>query len=116
MSADDEYKPRVDDASERPGAADTQDDDYKSRSGQQGYGIPVVSDSKEVDSGLKGDQNTDEQLGEFDGSSCILCLTLVARDDKEAIDTSNILDEKTRGARPEGGYKEPGDEEGLEME
>jgi len=36
------------------------------------------------------------------------------RDDKEAIDSSNILDgDKTRHAKPKGGYAEPGDTEGL---
>lgn len=39
--------------------------------------------------------------------------TNVERDDKEAIDKSNILDERTRGAGPRRGYREPGDEEGL---
>jgi hypothetical protein len=36
-----------------------------------------------------------------------------ARDDNEAIDESNIVDGRTRGAKPSGGYREPGDEEGL---
>ncbi|KAG9207009.1 hypothetical protein G6514_000300 [Epicoccum nigrum] len=37
------------------------------------------------------------------------------RDEKEAIDESNILDERTRGAAKEAGtYAEPGDDEGLE--
>ena len=36
------------------------------------------------------------------------------RDDKDAIDTSNIIDERTRHAKPaEGTYREPGDEEGI---
>ena len=35
------------------------------------------------------------------------------RDDKEAINEDNIIDSRTRGAKPEGGYTEPGDEEGL---
>ena len=35
-------------------------------------------------------------------------------DDKNAIDQSNILDERTRGAaKSSGTYQEPGDEEGL---
>ena len=38
---------------------------------------------------------------------------MTARDDNEAIDQSNIIDERTRGAKPSGGYREPGDEEGL---
>lgn len=38
----------------------------------------------------------------------------VARDDTEAISEENILDgDRTRGAKPKGGYTEPGDEEGL---
>lgn len=37
------------------------------------------------------------------------------RDEKDAIDESNILDERTRGAAKEqGSYAEPGDDEGLE--
>jgi hypothetical protein len=35
------------------------------------------------------------------------------RDDRDAIDESNIIDERTRGAKPQGTYQEPGDEEGL---
>jgi hypothetical protein len=36
------------------------------------------------------------------------------RDDKDAIDESNIIEERTRGAtQPGGTYTEPGDEEGL---
>ncbi len=35
------------------------------------------------------------------------------QDDKEAIDKSNIIGGRTRGAKPSGGYAEPGDEEGL---
>ena len=38
---------------------------------------------------------------------------MTARDDNEAIDQSNIIGERTRGAKPSGGYREPGDEEGL---
>ena len=36
-----------------------------------------------------------------------------ARDDSDAIDQSNIIEGRTRGAAPSGGYREPGDEEGL---
>lgn len=40
--------------------------------------------------------------------------TLIERDDKDAIDESNIIEERTRGAtQPGGTYTEPGDEEGL---
>ncbi|KAL8972653.1 MAG: hypothetical protein Q9183_000431 [Haloplaca sp. 2 TL-2023] len=36
-----------------------------------------------------------------------------APDDADAIDKSNIVGGRTRGAAPTGGYSEPGDEEGL---
>jgi hypothetical protein len=40
--------------------------------------------------------------------------TCTERDDKEAIDRSNIIDSRTRGATKKAGtYQEPGDEEGL---
>ena len=45
-----------------------------------------------------GGENSDEQL---------------AKDDAEAINTDNIIDSRTRGAKAAGGYAEPGDEEGL---
>lgn len=31
------------------------------------------------------------------------------QDDREAIDKSNIIDERTRDAKPRGTYREPGD-------
>lgn len=34
-----------------------------------------------------------------------------AKDDTEAIDDSNIIEEKTRHAKPKGTYREPSDEE-----
>lgn len=37
----------------------------------------------------------------------------LAKDDADAIDESNIIGGRTRGAKPSGGYAEPGDEEGL---
>ena len=39
--------------------------------------------------------------------------TYTAKDDSDAIDQSNIVEGRTRGAAPEGRYREPGDEEGL---
>ena len=39
---------------------------------------------------------------------------IAAKDDSDAIDQSNVIGERTRGAKPSGGkYTEPGDEEGL---
>ncbi|KAL6704349.1 hypothetical protein ACN47E_008305 [Coniothyrium glycines] len=75
------------------------DNDYQSRTGQSE--IPVQKDeapieATEYDNG--GD--SDEQL---------------ARDENEAIDESNIIEERTRGATKEAGtYTEPDDEEGLD--
>jgi len=43
----------------------------------------------------------------------LLTFTLSARDDADAIDESNIIGGRTRGAKPSGGYREPGDDEGL---
>ena len=37
---------------------------------------------------------------------------MLERDDNEAIDQSNVIDERTRGAAKDS-YTEPGDEEGL---
>lgn len=49
----------------------------------------------------------------------LLIFTLNARspeteqDEQDAISEDNIIDSRTRGAKPSGGYQEPGDEEGL---
>ncbi|KAH7400712.1 hypothetical protein DE146DRAFT_471350 [Phaeosphaeria sp. MPI-PUGE-AT-0046c] len=75
------------------------DNDYKSRTGQSE--IPVQSDeagieSTEYDNG--GD--SDRQL---------------EKDENDAIDRSNIIDERTRGATKKSGtYTEPGDEEEVD--
>ncbi|KAH7329458.1 hypothetical protein B0I35DRAFT_474062 [Stachybotrys elegans] len=87
--------------SENQGApsGDVRDDSYVSRSGTKHEPMPVQSDNAKVEDPI--DENvadTDEQL---------------ARDDAEAIDKSNIVGERTRGAKPTGTYREPGDEEGL---
>ncbi|KAL3428058.1 hypothetical protein PVAG01_01567 [Phlyctema vagabunda] len=74
-----------------------QDNDYISRSGEKNDPIPVQSDDAPV-GGVSGDQDSDEQL---------------IRDDREAIDESNVVEGRTRGAKPAGSYREPGDEEGL---
>lgn len=79
---------------------DAVDNDYQSRSGQQQYGIPVQKDEAPIeDTEYDNGGDSDEQL---------------ARDEKDAIDETNILNERTRGATKEKGtYTEPGDEEGL---
>jgi hypothetical protein len=44
----------------------------------------------------------------------MLMLYLAERDEDDAIDKSNILGDRTRGATKQSGtYREPGDEEGL---
>ncbi len=46
---------------------------------------------------------------------CLLCWCITERDEQDAINEDNILDERTRGATKQSGtYAEPGDEEGLE--
>lgn len=103
-----------------------QDDSYVSRPGQKDGPVPVQSDDAPVEGG--DDEvaaDSEERLGTFGytlnflrtipsyPSSHILTRSIAA-DDKDAIDESNILDGgRTRGAKPEGGYREPGDDEGL---
>ncbi|KAF8857837.1 hypothetical protein BDZ45DRAFT_674447 [Acephala macrosclerotiorum] len=100
MSADDQYEEAINDqvSGDAP-AGDAQDNDYISRTGQKQGPIPVQSDNDAVEDPIDGaTADSDEQL---------------ARDDNEAIDESNIVGGRTRGAKPSGGYAEPGDEEGL---
>ncbi|KAB8342832.1 hypothetical protein FH972_022430 [Carpinus fangiana] len=60
--------------------------------------VPVVQDDK-VEDGLQGDQDSDAQL---------------ANDESEAISEDNIIDDRTRGAKPQGpGYSEGPDEDDL---
>ncbi|SPJ73080.1 uncharacterized protein FTOL_02809 [Fusarium torulosum] len=79
---------------------DYQENSYVSRPGQKEQPVPVQSDFDRVDDPIDAEQaDTDAQL---------------ERDDKDAIDESNIIEERTRGAtQPGGTYTEPGDEEGL---
>ncbi|KIW53054.1 hypothetical protein PV05_08653 [Exophiala xenobiotica] len=95
MSApQDEFQPGSD-AIEGVSGADTVQNDYKSRTGQST--IPVQKDEVPVEDPIDAKTaDSDEQL---------------ARDDTDAIDQSNIIDERTRGASKS--YREPGDEEGL---
>ncbi|CAA9966646.1 hypothetical protein CFE70_009828 [Pyrenophora teres f. teres 0-1] len=74
------------------------DNDYASRTGQSQ--VPVQKDETPVESTeYDNGGDSDKQL---------------ERDEKDAIDTSNIIDERTRGAtKTSGTYREPGDEEGL---
>ncbi|KAL1589316.1 hypothetical protein WHR41_02131 [Cladosporium halotolerans] len=75
-----------------------QDNEYQSRTGQNQ--VPVQSDNKPVEDPIDGNvADSDAQL---------------ERDDNEAINKGNMINERTRGAAKSGGtYQEPGDEEGL---
>lgn len=92
------------------------DNDYKSRTGQSH--IPVQGDDKPVEDPINPDTaDSDESLGTISYSTT-LPMQLgtndsIAKDDADAIDESNIIGGRTRGAKPSGGYAEPGDEEGL---
>ncbi|KAF4977411.1 hypothetical protein FZEAL_6056 [Fusarium zealandicum] len=81
-------------------SGDFQDDSYVSRQGEKNQPIPVQADSDRVEDPIDASQaDTDAQL---------------ERDDADAIDKSNIIEERTRGAtQPGGTYREPGDTEGL---
>ncbi|CAI6340358.1 unnamed protein product [Periconia digitata] len=74
------------------------DNDYVSRTGQNE--IPVQKDEAPVSDPYSVESaDSDEQL---------------QRDENDAIDRSNIVEGRTRGATKEAGtYVEPGDEEGL---
>ncbi|KAF2828489.1 hypothetical protein CC86DRAFT_437794 [Ophiobolus disseminans] len=89
MSSSNQYDART---------SDVADDDYKSRTGQSE--IPVQSDGAAIEATEYDDGgDSDKQL---------------ERDEKDAIDSSNIIEERTRGATKEAGtYTEPSDEEGL---
>lgn len=91
---------------------DVMDNDYKSGSGEH---IPVQGDEKPVEDPINpATADSDEQLGEFFPQILQNVTKKVsAKDEDEAIDKSNIIGERTRGAKPAGSYTEPGDEEGL---
>jgi hypothetical protein len=87
MSTDDQYVP----------TGEVVDNDYKSRTGQTQ--IPVQSDDAPVKDPIPSDGRADSD-------------EYLAQDEKDAIDESNIISERTRGATKEAGtYAEPGDEE-----
>ncbi|ETS84584.1 hypothetical protein PFICI_02609 [Pestalotiopsis fici W106-1] len=75
------------------------DNSYVSRPGHKNEALGVVSDETKIEDPVDSrTADSDEQL---------------ERDDKEAINKDNIINERTRHAKPEGSYQEPGDEEGL---
>ncbi|EGR48260.1 uncharacterized protein TRIREDRAFT_107855 [Trichoderma reesei QM6a] len=72
-----------------------QDDSYTT--GTQNEAIPVQGDDAPVEDPIQASAaDSDEQL---------------AQDDREAIDKSNIIGERTRGSKPMGSYQEPSDEQ-----
>ncbi|WYZ43156.1 hypothetical protein EsH8_VI_000855 [Colletotrichum jinshuiense] len=80
-------------------SGEVKDNEYVSRQGDR-EPISVLGDDAKIDDPIDAETaDSDAQL---------------ERDDKEAIDKSNIVDERTRGAKPTGQYREPGDTEGLE--
>ncbi|KAH7034686.1 uncharacterized protein B0I36DRAFT_346589 [Microdochium trichocladiopsis] len=86
-------------SSENAPSGEYSDESYVSRTGQKQGPIPVTSDREQVEDPINPETaDSDEQL---------------ERDDADAIDESNVIDERTRGAKPRGTYREPGDEEGL---
>ncbi|OLN90029.1 hypothetical protein CCHL11_07258 [Colletotrichum chlorophyti] len=80
---------------------DVKDNDYVSRQGDR-QPIGVLGDEAKVEDPI------DPETADSDAQ--------LERDDKEAIDKSNIINERTRNAKPAGQYREPGDTEGLEQE
>lgn len=122
-SADDQYEQQNDTTGGDVPAGDSIDNDYKSRTGQSH--IPVQSDTAPVEDPIDpATADSDETLGDYllslsDSLSLLLLAfrrkadIIIAKDDSDAIDKSNIIGGRTRGAKPSGGYKEPGDEEGL---
>lgn len=110
----DEFKP-AGDGLEQGTNADTNQDDYTSRTGQKQAPVPVQSDDAPVEDPI--DANTadsDAQLGRrytFTRNCEGELMREVAKDDADAIDKSNIVEGRTRGAVKN--YREPGDEEGL---
>ncbi|MCJ1476023.1 hypothetical protein MMC13_004687 [Lambiella insularis] len=83
-------------SSEYVPAGDSKDNDYVSRTGQST--VPVQKDEAPVEDPI------DPATADSDAT--------LERDDAEAIDQSNIVGSRTRGAA-KSNYAEPGDEEGL---
>ena len=95
------------------------DDQYVSRTGQKQAEVPVQSDNDKVEDPIDAEKaDTDEQLGWSSFCHSTLKFALLTgrteKDDNEAIDKSNIVEGRTRGAAKSGGaYREPGDDEGI---
>jgi len=112
-----EYQPSADPGSEAGSTANTTQNDYKSRTGQST--IPVQSDEAPADgpydTAHRSQTDSDAQLRKSAPAPAVNHTdSLSEQDDKEAIDQSNIVEGRTRGATKQAGtYQEPGDTEGL---
>lgn len=96
-SADDQYEQQNDVVGGDVPAGDAKDNDFASRTGQSQ--IPVQKDDAPVADPIDPATADSDQTLE--------------QDEKDAIDPANTVESRTRGAKPSGGYTEPGDEEGL---
>lgn len=99
-------------------------EDYASRPGQKDKDeIPVAKDENVEEGGYEDAEtaDSDAQLGTLiyipRHSQCRckgILTSSTEKDDKDAIDKDNIVEGKTRGAaKGKGGYREPGDDEGI---
>ena len=98
------------------------DNDYVTDTTRDGGDLPVQSDDTPINDPIDAEKaDSDETLGIHKYPMSFSVVThlinipsIIAADENEAIDKSNILGERTRGAaQPAGTYREPGDEEGL---
>jgi hypothetical protein len=110
MSADEQYEAQ----NEIPNG-DSTNNAYASRAGQSE--VPVINDDAPVEDPIEHTTaDSDESLGVLASPShlTIVLIKCSVQDDKEAIDSSNIIESRTRGAAKKAGtYAEPGDYEGL---
>ncbi|KAF2457929.1 hypothetical protein BDY21DRAFT_285429 [Lineolata rhizophorae] len=96
--ADVQYEQQNDAPPQDAPTGDVGDNDYQSRTGQSH--IPVQKDDAPVEDPIDASKADSDQA--------------LAQDEKEAIDRSNIIGGRTRGATKKAGtYQEPGDDEGL---
>ncbi|MCJ1439651.1 MAG: hypothetical protein MMC23_000131 [Stictis urceolatum] len=94
---DDDYEARNDAATDVTGSVN--DDSYATSRNET---IPVQKDSDAVEDPIQApDSNSDAQL---------------ERDENDAIDQSNVMGQRTRGAKPGGSYSEGPDEDDLPAE
>ena len=113
---DDDYEARNDAATDVTGSVN--DDSYATSRNET---IPVQKDSDAVEDPIQApDSNSDAQLGESKKSSFVSqprYLTVsTERDENDAIDQSNVMGQRTRGAKPGGSYSEGPDEDDLPAE